>query len=220
MAQGSAWRGKTPSVGQRAERSRHSASVGTSVTPRPATERRYSSSSTAAACTPTMRGIRWITRAHVSNVEAGRAHYETVEVPGAGSFEGYTNRDCLGYIEQYGLAGIASMFRGTLRYPGWCDTLRAFGAVSRETVIEMARGVRLALAADIGMAVSGIAGPGGGTPEKPVGLACIGLSTALHEMSWSFVWSGDRRQNKEQSADAVLRLLVEYLQQHAAENLI
>jgi saccharopine dehydrogenase-like NADP-dependent oxidoreductase len=54
------------------------------------------------------------------------AHYETVEVPGAGAFEGYTNRDCLGYIEQYGLAGIPNMFRGTLRYPGWCDTLRAF----------------------------------------------------------------------------------------------
>jgi saccharopine dehydrogenase-like NADP-dependent oxidoreductase len=54
------------------------------------------------------------------------AHYETVEVPGAGAFEGYTNRDCLGYIEQYGLEGIPNMFRGTLRYPGWCDTLRAF----------------------------------------------------------------------------------------------
>ena len=57
------------------------------------------------------------------------AHYETVEVPGGGTFEGYTNRDCLGYIEQYGLEGIPSMFRGTLRYPGWCDTLRAFVAL-------------------------------------------------------------------------------------------
>ncbi len=54
------------------------------------------------------------------------AHYETVEVPGGGKFECYTNRDCLGYIEQYGLEGIPNMFRGTLRYPGWCDTLRAF----------------------------------------------------------------------------------------------
>jgi saccharopine dehydrogenase-like NADP-dependent oxidoreductase len=54
------------------------------------------------------------------------AHYESVEVPGGGTFEGYTNRDCLGYIDQYGLEGIPNMFRGTLRYPGWCDTLRAF----------------------------------------------------------------------------------------------
>lgn len=100
------------------------------------------------------------------------------------------------------------------------ETLEQHGAVSRQTVLEMARGVRVALAADIGIAVSGIAGPGGGTPEKPVGLTCIGLSTPLHELSWSFVWSGDRRQNKEQSAEAVLRLLVDYLSQHAAESLL
>ncbi|MFH1143771.1 MAG: saccharopine dehydrogenase C-terminal domain-containing protein [Candidatus Eisenbacteria bacterium] len=53
------------------------------------------------------------------------AHFETVPVPGAGDFEGYTNRDCLGYVGLYGLAGIPSMFRGTLRYPGWCKTMKA-----------------------------------------------------------------------------------------------
>jgi saccharopine dehydrogenase (NADP+, L-glutamate forming) len=53
------------------------------------------------------------------------AHYETVPVPGAGEFEGYTNRDCLGYIDLYGLTGIPNMFRGTLRYPGWCDAMKA-----------------------------------------------------------------------------------------------
>ncbi len=100
------------------------------------------------------------------------------------------------------------------------ETLEQYGAVSRETVLEMARGVRLALAADIGVAVSGIAGPGGGTPGKPVGLTCIGLSSPLHELDWSFVWSGDRLQNKEQSAEAVLRVLVEYLHQHTAEPLV
>ncbi len=52
-------------------------------------------------------------------------HYETVQVPDAGAFEGYTNRDCLGYIELYGLQGASTMFRGTLRYPGWCKTLKA-----------------------------------------------------------------------------------------------
>jgi len=56
------------------------------------------------------------------------AHYETVQVPGAGEFEGYTNRDCLGYIDLYGLQGIKDMFRGTLRHPGWCDSMRALGA--------------------------------------------------------------------------------------------
>ena len=53
------------------------------------------------------------------------SHCETVTIPGAGEFEGYTNRDCLEYIETYGLAGVKSMFRGTLRYPGWCVTLKA-----------------------------------------------------------------------------------------------
>jgi len=90
-------------------------------------------------------------------------------------------------------------------------TLEKHGAVSRETVLEMASGVRRALAADIGAAVSGIAGPGGGTPEKPVGLTWIGLSAPGLEAAWSFTWPGDRLAVKEQSAEQVLRLLVDYL---------
>jgi saccharopine dehydrogenase (NADP+, L-glutamate forming) len=57
------------------------------------------------------------------------AHYETATVPGLGDFEGYTNRDCLGYVEIYGLKGARNMFRGTLRYPGWCDTWKALSAI-------------------------------------------------------------------------------------------
>ena len=91
-------------------------------------------------------------------------------------------------------------------------TLEKHGAVSRETVIEMARGARQALEADIGMAVSGIAGPGGGMPGKPVGLTWIGLSDGDFEEAWSYVWDGDRIRNKEQSAEQLLQLLVEYLQ--------
>jgi len=91
------------------------------------------------------------------------------------------------------------------------DTLNTFGAVSRETVLEMARGVRAALGAEIGLSVSGIAGPGGGTADKPVGTTWIGLSAAGYEQAWHFVWSGDRLQNKELSAEMALRLLVDYL---------
>lgn len=91
-------------------------------------------------------------------------------------------------------------------------TLENYGAVSRETVIEMARGARHALEADIGMAVSGIAGPGGGMPGKPVGLTWIGLSDGDFEHAWSYVWDGDRIQNKEHSAEQLLQLLVDYLQ--------
>jgi len=91
------------------------------------------------------------------------------------------------------------------------ETLEKYGAVSKETVLEMACGVRRALAADIGLSISGIAGPDGGTPEKPVGLTWIGLSASGVDEAWKFVWSGDRLAVKEQSAQEVLRLLVNYL---------
>jgi len=91
------------------------------------------------------------------------------------------------------------------------ETLEKYGAVSKETVLEMSRGVRKALAADIGIAVSGIAGPGGGTAEKPVGLTWIGLSAADVDEAWRFIWDGDRLQVKEHSAERALQLLVDYL---------
>lgn len=92
-------------------------------------------------------------------------------------------------------------------------TLEAHGAVSKETVIEMARGVRQALDADIGLSISGIAGPGGGTAEKPVGLTWIGLSEVNVDLAWSYIWRGDRLQVKLQSAQQALQLLVDYLRE-------
>jgi len=91
------------------------------------------------------------------------------------------------------------------------ETLEKYGAVSQEVVMEMARGVRKALAADIGLSVSGIAGPGGGTPDKPVGLTWIGLSAEGIERAWRLVWPGSRLEVKEQSAQATLQALVDYL---------
>lgn len=92
------------------------------------------------------------------------------------------------------------------------DTLRAYGAVSQETVIEMARGARMALGADVAISVSGIAGPGGGMPGKPVGTTWIGLSTTEGDWARDFVWDGDRLQNKVLSAEAALQLLADYLE--------
>ena len=91
------------------------------------------------------------------------------------------------------------------------DTLNTKGAVSRETVLEMARGIRNAMQADVAISVSGIAGPGGGTPEKPVGLTYIALADANREIVERHVLRGDRIQNKEQSAQAALSLLKKYL---------
>ena len=92
------------------------------------------------------------------------------------------------------------------------DTLKAHGAVSRETVLEMARGARRALGADLAISVSGIAGPGGGLPEKPVGATWIGLVTPDGERAEVFYWKGNRRENKEQSAQAAMRMVIEFLQ--------
>jgi PncC family amidohydrolase len=91
------------------------------------------------------------------------------------------------------------------------ETLEKYGAVSEETVLEMARGVRNALAADIGISVSGIAGPGGGTPDKPVGLTWIGLSDATTDKAWQNIWQGDRIAIKTQAAQAAMHYLADHL---------
>ncbi len=92
------------------------------------------------------------------------------------------------------------------------DTLNTRGAVSRETVLEMARGVRNLMKADIAISVSGIAGPGGGTAEKPVGTTWIGFVTAEGERAKSYLFSGDREANKVSAVNAALQLLLDYLQ--------
>ncbi len=92
------------------------------------------------------------------------------------------------------------------------DTLNVHGAVSRETVLEMARGTRRVLNTDIGVSVSGIAGPGGGTDEKPVGTTWIGLAANDGEWAQLFHFSGERVQIKMAAADAALRLLLHYLE--------
>ena len=98
------------------------------------------------------------------------------------------------------------------------ETLQQHGAVSRECVIEMARGVRGALSGGfpldsiLGVSISGIAGPGGGLPEKPVGTVWVGMSASDGDWAWKFSWKGDRIQNKQDSAAAALELILRYLQ--------
>ena len=92
------------------------------------------------------------------------------------------------------------------------ETIERYGAVSRETVLEMARGARAALRADIAVSVSGIAGPGGGQPGKPVGTVWIGLAAADGVWARVFTWGGDRVQNKGYSAEAALQMVLDYLE--------
>ena len=91
------------------------------------------------------------------------------------------------------------------------ETLIDHGAVSKETVLAMARGVRRLLGTDVAVSITGIAGPTGGTPEKPVGLVYIGLAAEDAESAEKHIWAGDRESNKAQTAEAALKLLFSYL---------
>ena len=91
------------------------------------------------------------------------------------------------------------------------ETLNLHGAVSYETVLEMARGARKVMSTDIAVSVSGIAGPGGATDEKPVGTTWIGLVAGDGEWTRHFLFSGDRVENKSSAADAALQMLLDYL---------
>jgi len=95
--------------------------------------------------------------------------------------------------------------------------LMKHGAVSEVVARSMAVGARTVLDADIGLSVTGVAGPGGGSPEKPVGLVYVGLAAPAYQQVRRFVWSGDRVANKSESAEAALGLLLSYLEHRFVE---
>ena len=87
------------------------------------------------------------------------------------------------------------------------DILAAHGAVSEETAREMARGVRARFGVDVGVSITGVAGPGGGSPEKPVGTFCVGVDVrgAIRAVRSSGV--GDRQEIRQRATQAALNLL-------------
>lgn len=90
-------------------------------------------------------------------------------------------------------------------------TIKKYGAVSSQVAEEMAKGGRRLLDVDICLADTGIAGPGGATQGKPVGLFYIGLSHEAGTSSRKHNFQGNRQQNKQAAAEAVLNWLKEYL---------
>ena len=92
-------------------------------------------------------------------------------------------------------------------------TISAYGAVSQPVAREMCIGALRVFGADYALSVTGIAGPGGGTADKPVGLTCIGVAEAGGCLIVErHVWSGDRIANKGLSVEAALRLLLQVLE--------
>jgi nicotinamide-nucleotide amidase len=91
------------------------------------------------------------------------------------------------------------------------ETLESYGAVSEQVAIEMARGARIATGADIGAAVTGIAGPGGGTEQKPVGLVYFAVDDGRAILTDRAFLSGDRREVKRSSSQRLIEIIVRSL---------
>ena len=89
------------------------------------------------------------------------------------------------------------------------DVLAAHGAVSAQVAVAMATGGRIRTGADLAVSVTGIAGPDGGTPSKPVGLTYVAVADETGVAVRRHHWSGDRSDNKRRSAAAALDLLLE-----------
>jgi nicotinamide-nucleotide amidase len=120
------------------------------------------------------------------------------DVPGAskyylGSVVSYTN------AMKFGVLGVNH------------QTLDGFGAVSIETAMEMAEGVRTQTKADLGIAVSGIAGPEGGSPEKPVGTVCFAITSDKENFVFKSVFNGDRSSIRHKAAEHILLSTIEFV---------
>lgn len=87
------------------------------------------------------------------------------------------------------------------------DIIEKYGAVSRECVIAMADGVRKLTGSDFSVATSGIAGPGGGSEDKPVGTVWIGVSSQMGTEAFRLVFKGDRKRNIERFSANALNIL-------------
>jgi PncC family amidohydrolase len=89
------------------------------------------------------------------------------------------------------------------------EVLAAHGAVSAQTAVAMATGGRARTGAELAGSVTGIAGPDGGSPEKPVGLTYVAVADARGTEVRRHVWPGTRAENKRASAEAVLQLILD-----------
>lgn len=92
------------------------------------------------------------------------------------------------------------------------DVIDAHGAVSEPVAVAMAAGVRRALGADVGVGITGVAGPDGGSTEKPVGLVYVAVSVADRTEVRAFQFAGDRAQVRIRAAKASLHLVLQVLQ--------
>ena len=139
---------------------------------------------------------RGLTVATAESCTGGLVAHLLTEVPGSSA---YLRGGIVAYADE--------VKRALLDVP--VAVLAAHGAVSAQVAVAMAEGVRARLGTDLAVAVTGVAGPDGGSESKPVGLVYVaaagGGSTAVQR----FLWAGDRSANKRDSARAALEMLLE-----------
>lgn len=139
-----------------------------------------------------------------------------------------TAESCTGGLIAHTLTNISgsSVYfdRGVVCYSNTAKTdlvrvptglLKKYGAVSKEVAHAMAEGIRVHAKVDIGLATTGIAGPKGGTKEKPVGMVYIAIATKEQTEVKQCHFSGNRIENKESTCTAALELLLHVLGSHS-----
>jgi len=138
------------------------------------------------------------TLAVAESCTGGLMTHRLTNIPGSSN---YLERSVVSYSNQAkeSLLGVSA------------QTLRTYGAVSLQTAKEMAEGIKRLAHTDIGFSLTGIAGPSGGTEEKPVGLVFMSLSHPVGTQGFRFQFYGDRETIKWRSAQAALNELRKYL---------
>ena len=142
------------------------------------------------------------------------------------NFKIATAESCTGGLIAHTLTNISGSSnyfdRGLITYSNEAKTellnvsenlIKEYGAVSSQVASSMAEGVRKNSYVDIGIATTGIAGPTGGTKEKPVGLVFIAISTKYKTNVEKFQFKGDRLQNKQFFCEAALKMLLSVLEE-------
>jgi PncC family amidohydrolase len=143
---------------------------------------------------------KWLTIGTVESATGGRIADRITNVPGSSD---YFKGSVVAYSNE-----VKSAVVGVKK-----ATLENHGAVSEQTALEMARGGRRLLNVDICVSDTGIAGPAGGTPSKPVGLFYLGLAAEHTSFSQTHMFPGNREGNKRDAAEAALSMLKQYLLQ-------
>lgn len=141
---------------------------------------------------------RFLTIGAVESATGGRIADRITNVPGSsdyfrGSVVAYSNE------VKIALLGVKKA------------AIENYGAVSEQTALEMAQGGRELLDVDLCVSDTGIAGPSGDTPGKPVGLFYLGLAAEGESLSQKHVFQGNREKNKRDATEAALNMLKQYL---------